>query len=149
MRQQAEFMLKRSQRIRHQEDLVLPLYEPLATNAAEGDFHAPLFSVLCGLAVASNDTVWEKLTFITDLFRVNDRKVGYPWSPTSGLLTASCRVESICWGSVLANISQKDLPIRFTKKYVREIAHILTASLLLLNRFRTPRAPKFVLRIRS
>ncbi|CAM9977150.1 unnamed protein product [Scytosiphon promiscuus] len=72
---EAEFMLGRSQRIRYQEDLVLPLYEPLATNAAEGDFHAPLFSVLCGLAVASNDTLWEKLAFITNLFAVEDEKI--------------------------------------------------------------------------
>ncbi|CAM9096355.1 unnamed protein product, partial [Hapterophycus canaliculatus] len=71
---EAEFMLKRSQRIRHQEDLVLPLYEPLATNLNEDDFRAPLFSVLCGLAVASNDTMWEKLTFITDLFGIRDKK---------------------------------------------------------------------------
>lgn len=70
-------MLKRSQRIRSQEDLVLPLYEPLAKSAAEGDFRAPFFSVLCGLAVASNDTMWEKLSFITSLFDVNDNKVGH------------------------------------------------------------------------
>lgn len=69
-------MLKRSQRIRSQEDLVLPLYEPLAKSAAEGDFRAPFFSVLCGLAVTSNDTLWEKLTFIAHLFDVNDNKVG-------------------------------------------------------------------------
>lgn len=69
-------MLKRSQRIRSQEDLVLPLYEPLAKSAAEGDFRAPFFSVLCGLAMTSNDTLWEKLTFITHLFDVNDNKVG-------------------------------------------------------------------------
>eukprot|EP00903_Cladosiphon_okamuranus_P019664 g18076.t2 len=72
--QEAEFMLKRSQRIRSQEDLVLPLYEPLAKCAAEGDFRAPVFSILCGLAVTSNDTLWEKLTFITQLFDVNDNK---------------------------------------------------------------------------
>eukprot|EP00752_Nemacystus_decipiens_P011884 g10537.t2 len=72
--QEAEFMLKRSQRIRSQEDLVLPLYEPLARSAAEGDFRAPFFSVLCGLAVTSNDTLWEKLTFIAHLFDVNDNK---------------------------------------------------------------------------
>lgn len=70
-------MLKRSQRIRSREDLVLPLYEPLANNAAEGDYRAPFFSVLCGLAVASNDTMWEKLSFITSLFDVNDNKVGH------------------------------------------------------------------------
>lgn len=70
-------MLKRSQRIRSQEDLVLPLYEPLAKNAAEGDYRAPFFGVLCGLAVASNDTMWEKLSFITSLFDVNDNKVGH------------------------------------------------------------------------
>lgn len=69
-------MLKRSQGIRSKEDLVLPLYEPLAKNAAEGDFRAPFFNVLCGLAVISNDTLWEKLTFITHLFDVNDNKVG-------------------------------------------------------------------------
>lgn len=76
LRRQAEFMLKRSQRIRSQEDLVLPLYEPLAKCPAEGDFRAPFSSVLCGLAVTSNDTLWEKLTFITHLFDVNDNKVG-------------------------------------------------------------------------
>lgn len=78
-------MLKRSQRVRYQEDLILPLYDPLTTNATEGDFRAPLFSVLCGLAVASNDAIWEKLTFITDLFGVNDKKVRH-----RGLLQASC-----------------------------------------------------------
>lgn len=72
---QAEFMLKRSQRIRSQEDLVLPLFEPLAKNAAEGDYRAPFFSILCGLAMASNDTMWEKLNFIASLFDVNDNKV--------------------------------------------------------------------------
>lgn len=69
-------MLNRAQRIRSQEDQVLPLYEPLAKSAAEGDFRAPFFSVLCGLAVTSNDTLWEKLTFVTHLFDVNDNKVG-------------------------------------------------------------------------
>lgn len=69
-------MLKRAQRIRSQEDLVLPLYEPLAKAAGEGDYRAPFFSVLTALAVASNDTMWEKLTFITDLFDVNCNKVG-------------------------------------------------------------------------
>lgn len=69
-------MLKRSQRIRSQEDLVLPLYEPLAKSVAEGDFRAPFFSILCALAVTSNDTLWEKLTFITHLFDVNENKVG-------------------------------------------------------------------------
>lgn len=69
-------MLQRSQRIRSQEDLVLPLYEPLAKAATEGDYRAPFFSVLTALAVASNDTMWEKLTFITHLFDVNRNKVG-------------------------------------------------------------------------
>ena len=68
-------MLKRAQRIRSQEDLVLPLYEPLAKSAAEGDFRAPIFSVLCGLAMASDDAMWEKLAFIIRLFDVNDNKV--------------------------------------------------------------------------
>lgn len=68
-------MLRRSQRIRSQEDLLLPLYGPLAKNADEGDFRAPFFSVLAALAVASNDTLWEKLTFVTRLFDVNDNKV--------------------------------------------------------------------------
>lgn len=68
-------MLKRAQRIRSQEDLVLPLYEPLAKSAAEGDFRAPIFSVLCGLALASDDAMWEKLAFIIRLFDVNDNKV--------------------------------------------------------------------------
>lgn len=77
LRLQAEFMLKRSQRIRSQEDLVLPLYEPLAKSAAEGDFRAPFFSVLCALAVTSNDTMWEKLTFIAHLFDINENKVRY------------------------------------------------------------------------
>lgn len=68
-------MLNRAERIRSQEDLVLPLYEPLAQRAAEGDFRAPFLSVFCGLTVASNDTMWEKLTFITHLFDINDNKV--------------------------------------------------------------------------
>lgn len=72
---QAEFMLKRSQRVRSQEDLVLPVYEPLSNSADEGDFRAPLFSVLAALAVVSNDTMWEKLTLITRLFDVNNNKV--------------------------------------------------------------------------
>lgn len=69
-------MLKRSQRIRSQEDLVLPLYGPLAKNADEGDYQAPVFSVLCAVAIVSNDTMWEKLTFITHLFDVSGKKVG-------------------------------------------------------------------------
>lgn len=69
-------MLKRSQRIRSQEDLILPLYEPLAKSADEGDFRAPFFSVLAALAVASSDTMWEKLTFIINLFDTNGNKVG-------------------------------------------------------------------------
>lgn len=69
-------MLKRAQRIRSQEDLVLPLYEPLAKAAGEGDYRAPFLSVLTALAVASNDTMWGKLTFITDIFDVNGNKVG-------------------------------------------------------------------------
>lgn len=69
-------MLDRAQRIRSQENLVLPLYEPLANNADEGDFRAPFFSVLVALAVACNDTMWEKMTFITNLFDVDDSKVG-------------------------------------------------------------------------
>ncbi len=68
-------MLKRAQRIRSQEDLVLPLYEPLANSAAEGDFRAPIFTILCGLALASDDAMWEKLAFIIRLFDVNDNKV--------------------------------------------------------------------------
>ncbi|CBJ26303.1 Hypothetical leucine rich repeat protein [Ectocarpus siliculosus] len=72
--QEAEFMLNRAERIRSQEDLVLPLYEPLAQRAAEGDFRAPFLSVFCGLTVASNDNMWEKLTFITHLFDINDSK---------------------------------------------------------------------------
>lgn len=69
-------MLKRSQRIRSQEDLILPLYEPLAKSADEGDFRASFFSVLAALAVASSDTMWEKLTFIINLFDTNGNKVG-------------------------------------------------------------------------
>lgn len=69
-------MLNRAQRIRSQEDLVLPLYEPFAKSADEGDLRAPFFSVLTTLAVASNDTMWEKLTFIAHLFDVNANKVG-------------------------------------------------------------------------
>lgn len=69
-------MLKRSQRIRSQEDLVLPLYKPLAKNADEGDFRAPFLGVLTALAVASNDTMWEKLTFMTDIFDTKGNKVG-------------------------------------------------------------------------
>lgn len=69
-------MLKRAQRIRSQEDLVLPLYEPLAKRAGEGDFRAPFLSVVAALAVVSNDTLWEKLTFITHLFDLNGNKVG-------------------------------------------------------------------------
>lgn len=68
-------MLERAERIRCEEDLVLPLYEPLAKNADEGDFRAPLLSVLVALAMISEDTMWEKLTFIVFLFDVNDDKV--------------------------------------------------------------------------
>lgn len=85
-------MLQRAQRIRSQENLVLPLYEPLANNADEGDFRAPFFSVLAALAVACNDTMWEKLTFITHLFDVDDSKVG---SVLNGI--ASLKSLFACW----------------------------------------------------
>lgn len=68
-------MLNRARRIRSEEDLILPLFKPLAGNLEDGDFQASLFSVLTALAVASNDTIWEKLTFITNLFDINNSKV--------------------------------------------------------------------------
>lgn len=73
---QAECMLTRAQRIRSQEDLLLPLYKPLANGVKEGDFRAPVLNVLAALTVASNGTLWEKLTFMTHLFDPHNSKVG-------------------------------------------------------------------------
>lgn len=72
---QAETMLKRAERIHSQEDLILPLYEPLANTTDEGGYRAPMVSVVTALAIVSSDTIWEKLTLITQLFDVNDSKV--------------------------------------------------------------------------
>lgn len=68
-------MLKRAERIHSQEDLILPLYEPLANTSNEGGYRVSMASVVTALAIASSETVWEKLTLIVQLFDVDDSKV--------------------------------------------------------------------------
>lgn len=68
-------MLKRAERIHSQEDLILPLYEPLANTRNEGGYRVSMASVVTALAIASSETVWEKLTLIVQLFDVDDSKV--------------------------------------------------------------------------
>lgn len=105
-------MLQRAQRIRSQENLVLPLYEPLAKNADEGDFRVPFFSVLAALAVACNDTMSEKLTFITQLFDVDDSKVG-------DVLNGSAFLEYLfeCWHTSLKSLHLIDVVLYATSEF--------------------------------
>lgn len=68
-------MLKRAERIHSEEDLILPLYEPLANTSNEGQYRASMVSVVTALAIVSSETVWGKLTLIVQLFDTNDSKV--------------------------------------------------------------------------
>lgn len=67
-------VLQRARQIHYQENLVLPLYSPLAARS-EGTFTAPALSVLTALAVVAGDSLWEKLTFLTRLMDPDDNKV--------------------------------------------------------------------------
>ncbi|CAM9104826.1 unnamed protein product [Discosporangium mesarthrocarpum] len=72
--EEAELLLRRAERIRAQEDLILPLYEPLVKDTDDEAFCAPLFDLLAAVGISTSDTMWEKLTFLTALFDVNNSK---------------------------------------------------------------------------
>jgi len=70
--EEQELLLQRALRRKAKEDLVLPLYSPLASSIIESDFSVPLVPLVCAFVVVCTDKVSEKLRFLVDLFDIND-----------------------------------------------------------------------------
>jgi len=70
--EEQEVLLERALRRKARENLVLPLYAPLATSMEESDFSVSFLSLVVALCVMCTDNVNEKLRFLTELFDFND-----------------------------------------------------------------------------
>ncbi|GMI35290.1 hypothetical protein TrCOL_g2906 [Triparma columacea] len=67
-----ELLLQRALRRKAKENLVLPLYSPLASSMSESDFSVSLLDIIVALTVVCKDKVTEKLRFLVSLFDIND-----------------------------------------------------------------------------
>ena len=69
--EEQELLLQRALRRKAKENLILPLYSPLASSIEESDFSVGLLNIIVALAVVCRDKVTEKLQFLVELFDIN------------------------------------------------------------------------------
>ena len=69
--EETELLLQRALRRKAKENLVLPLYSPLANSIVDADFSVGLIHIVVAFAIVCKDKVTEKLRFLVDLFDIN------------------------------------------------------------------------------
>jgi len=86
-----ELLLQRALRRKAKENLVLPLYSPLASSIIGSDFSVSLLDMIVALSVVCKDKVTEKLQFLVSMYDINDDQF-LAMQELKGLTSSAVRV---------------------------------------------------------